>query len=96
LVTTGTPSIVDWWLLTFKRVHKLQRKGFGTMFALVAWSLWLERNVRVFNKKSLMADQLASQIWVQGSPMDSSGFQRPWGHHPLMFFTDQFLAWLAW
>jgi hypothetical protein len=36
------------------------------MFALATWSLWLEPNARVFNGKSLRADQLAGRIRAEG------------------------------
>jgi hypothetical protein len=74
LVPSGLPSIIDWWLLLRKRVHKSQRKGFDSLFALVTWSLWLERNARVFNSMSLRADQLAGRIHAEGLQWSSAGF----------------------
>jgi hypothetical protein len=44
------------------------------MFALVAWSLWLERNARAFNSKALMAGQLASRVRVEGLQWTIVGF----------------------
>jgi hypothetical protein len=74
LVLTGSPVIINWWLPSRKRVHKSQRKGFDTMFALVVWSLWLERNARVFNGKALMVVQLASYIHDEGRSWVAAGF----------------------
>jgi hypothetical protein len=80
LVPAGSQIIAHQWLPTHRRVHKLQRNGFDILFALVYWWLWLERNARVFNSKSLQAVQLASHI----PPLGSSRIQRPGGHHSLM------------
>jgi hypothetical protein len=63
--------MVDWWLPSRKRVHKHRRKGFDTLFALV---IWLERNARVFNRKSLRADQLADRIKAEGLQWSLAGF----------------------
>jgi hypothetical protein len=40
---------VDWWLCRRKDVQKDHRRGFDSFVALVAWSLWRERNARVFD-----------------------------------------------
>jgi hypothetical protein len=41
--------LADWWITTREReIHKLQRKGFDTIFLLLYWMLWNIRNNRVF------------------------------------------------
>jgi hypothetical protein len=45
--------VVDWWLLSRKRLPKDRRKRFDTMFLLDAWLLWLERNARIFGSSLL-------------------------------------------
>jgi hypothetical protein len=47
------------------------------LFALVVWSLWLERNARVFNGKALLAGQLASDIRDEGRRWMAAGFSDP-------------------
>jgi hypothetical protein len=42
-----------------------RRKAFVSVFALVSWSLWLERNARVFNDRGTSASVLADLIWAQ-------------------------------
>ncbi|RLN13367.1 hypothetical protein C2845_PM09G09680 [Panicum miliaceum] len=42
-------DFVDWWLWSRKEVRKEDRKAFDTLVILVAWSLWKERNNRVFS-----------------------------------------------
>jgi hypothetical protein len=64
LTPMGALAIVDWWLPTRKCVHKSNRKGFDTLFALVVWLLWLERNVRVFQAST--ARQLCITIRDDG------------------------------
>lgn len=54
-----TPSstaldFVDWCLLSRKHVRKeLRKKAFDSLVALVTWSIWKERNQRIFQKKKL-------------------------------------------
>ncbi|TVU43932.1 hypothetical protein EJB05_03353, partial [Eragrostis curvula] len=49
-----------------------RRKGFNTMFMLTAWSIWKERNARVFDGKASTAAQVVQRIksdaelWAQG------------------------------
>jgi hypothetical protein len=44
------------------------------LFALVGWSLWLERNTWVLNNRSLLAVQLATHIRVEGLQWIAVGF----------------------
>jgi hypothetical protein len=76
LTPTGALAIVDWWLPTRKRVHKSNRKGFDTLFALVVWSLWLEQNARgVFNAKTSTARQLCAAIRHEGRQWELAGYR---------------------
>jgi hypothetical protein len=36
-----------WWLRTRKRLRRDHRKCFDSIVVLVAWKLWLQRNVRI-------------------------------------------------
>ena len=38
----------DWWLLQRRRVDLASRPLFDSLLLLVAWSIWKERNARVF------------------------------------------------
>lgn len=44
---------MDWWLRSRKRVPKPGRKAFHSLVVLIVWSVWLERNARVFRNQSL-------------------------------------------
>jgi hypothetical protein len=72
LVPTQDDDFPDWWLVRRKALHKDRRKGFDSLVPLVSWSLWLERNDRVFNK-SRQAHLLASSIRDDGHLWVGSG-----------------------
>jgi hypothetical protein len=55
-------TFVDWWLRARKGVAKTCHKDFNSLVILVAWSLWLQRNDRVFNRASLSEGLLSSSI----------------------------------
>lgn len=48
LAPTGMDSLVDLWLHSRKLVRKERRKTFDSIFLLVVWHIWLERNARTF------------------------------------------------
>ena len=62
-----TPSLansdfVEWWLLSRKQLRKEIRKAFDSLVILVAWSIWKERNLRIFQKVKLPVAELADSI----------------------------------
>jgi hypothetical protein len=52
LTALPTSTTVQWWLTSRKRLAKARRRGFDSLVLLVAWSLWLERNSKVFDRRS--------------------------------------------
>jgi hypothetical protein len=53
-----------------KRWHRGKRKGADTLFALVAWELWKERNTRLFWNEVATSVQLATikqiaDLWIE-------------------------------
>nr|ABA97942.1 retrotransposon protein, putative, LINE subclass [Oryza sativa Japonica Group] len=44
------PSFHIWLCDSRKKVIKAHRRGFDTIATLVAWTIWKERNIRVFNQ----------------------------------------------
>jgi hypothetical protein len=62
LILMPNVGMVDWWLRSCKVVTKAYRKAFNYLVFLVAWSLWLERNNRVFNRKASTVAVLISGI----------------------------------
>ena len=63
-------SLAVWQLATRKQVPKAHQKGFDSLVTLVCWSLWKERNSRVFEGRSeqpsVVCSKVASEIsvWV--------------------------------
>jgi hypothetical protein len=41
-------SFEDWWCEARRRINKADRRRFDTLVILAAWSIWKQRNDRVF------------------------------------------------
>lgn len=46
-------NILQWWLHSRKLISKHVRRGFDSLFFLVSWMLWKERNARTFNNDAM-------------------------------------------
>lgn len=44
----GTQSTISWWRKLRKLADGQRRKGLDSLFALVSWQVWKERNARCF------------------------------------------------
>jgi hypothetical protein len=69
-------TTVQWWLTSRKVVTKAHRKVFDSLVLLVAWSLWLERNNRVFNRKISTVVAVISCILCRVKIWGRAGFVR--------------------
>jgi len=49
---------IQWWLHNRKLLPKTVRRGFDSLFFLIGWLLWKERNVRTFNRVASSTIQL--------------------------------------
>ena len=81
-----TPSLhnselIPWWLRSRKLMGKALRKSFDSLVILVAWTLWKERNQRVFQRANLSAPELCNFI------MDEI---RVWGYAGIADFQTIF------
>lgn len=47
-----------WWLQSRKRIPKPIRRGFDSIFFLIGWMIWKERNTRTFNGVASSVAQL--------------------------------------
>ena len=45
-------TLIDWWPQSRRRAPSQAKKGFDSLVLLVAWTLWKERNARVFEHKA--------------------------------------------
>lgn len=43
-------TTLKWWLKERGKFHKADKRGFDTLVIAVTWSLWKQRNARVFNR----------------------------------------------
>jgi hypothetical protein len=61
-----TPSpddrIAEWWTRARKGIPKARRKCFDSLLILVFWSLWLQRNSRVFRNEIVVSFVLVQHI----------------------------------
>jgi hypothetical protein len=46
--TQRDDAFQSWWLRARALIHKTDRRQFDTLVLLTAWSLWKQRNARVF------------------------------------------------
>ena len=67
------------WFCRLLTVQQKQRHGVGTLVLLISWSIWKERNNRIFRKEelstprfiSLLRDELRMWIFAGAKHLDS-------------------------
>lgn len=69
----GEGSLQDWWLRLRAQLPGGKRKGFDTLFALVTWQLWKERNARVFRDAVSLPAELLQRIKKEGDEWIMAG-----------------------
>ena len=72
---TGASPFVDWWLSSRKRLPKGLCHGFDSLTLLVAWSLWKERNRRVFDAAASSVADVVRMVVVEGELWVAAGFK---------------------
>jgi hypothetical protein len=64
-------SIADWREWWIHRWHREKRKGTDSLFTLVAWEPWKERNTRLFRNEAATSAQLLvtikqiADLWIE-------------------------------
>jgi hypothetical protein len=53
---------MTWWIDARKRIPKPLRRGFDSVFMLIGWIMWKERNARTFDRQSATTLQLMITI----------------------------------
>ena len=67
LLADADQRAIEWWLLLRKQLPKTLRLGFDSLFFLIYWRLWKERNARTFDGAVPSAGSLASSIADEAS-----------------------------
>ncbi len=57
----GRP-LADWWIATRRRFQNTYRMDFDSLFMLICWLIWKERNTRIFQHIAKSVDRLADDI----------------------------------
>ena len=55
-------SFVNWWTTARTNVPSGENKKLNSMVVLVAWTIWYERNSRVFDNKASSIDRILDKI----------------------------------
>lgn len=63
-VPTTDDNFLEWWMSQRLTLRKADRRGFDTLVICASWSMWKQRNARVFNRpeQQLGAPALANNI----------------------------------
>jgi hypothetical protein len=76
VVLVQEEKVLEWWLRSRKLVDKQVRKGFDSLFFLVRWTLWKERNARTFNGTSTAPASLALKIQEEANEWCLAGYKQ--------------------
>ena len=74
LVPMEDVDIADWWLLQRRRVDLASRPLFDSLLLLVAWSIWKERNARVFWRTPASVLAVVRAAFTEGEDWAMAGF----------------------
>ncbi|KAF2910153.1 hypothetical protein DAI22_11g079800 [Oryza sativa Japonica Group] len=55
-------NLLDWWTQGTSDPKATKQKGLRTLFLLIAWENWKERNARIFTGKEATVHQMISRI----------------------------------
>jgi hypothetical protein len=67
----ASTTVRSWWMRMRAGLQTSQRKGLDSLFALVSWQLWKERNARCFRESAspvaelLQVIKAQAELWVQ-------------------------------
>jgi hypothetical protein len=60
-------GMLQWWLQLRNGHCSLKQKGIDSLFMIVTWSLWKERNGRVFGgRQGRTVSDMVHSIWQEG------------------------------
>jgi hypothetical protein len=74
-ITVQEAVAMEWWLHSRKFIPKPIRQGFDSLFFLIGWMLWKERNARTFNRTATSAPQLSVLIKEEADAWCAAGYR---------------------
>lgn len=69
VISPGQGTIQDWWI----QLQGTKRKGFDSLFALISWQIWKERNARLFRGAESTLLELMLRIKKEGDEWVAAG-----------------------
>jgi hypothetical protein len=74
LVPVDDQDLGTWWIRQRRRIDKTSRPLFDRLLLLIAWSLWKERNARVFARTPSAAHDVIAAITRDGKDWAAAGY----------------------
>jgi hypothetical protein len=65
LTSAADDLLVTLWLRVRKVVAKGRRKGFDSLVLVIVWTIWLERNARVFRSHATSMSAVVESVWCR-------------------------------
>jgi hypothetical protein len=75
LVSVREENAMAWWTGVRKLLPKELRRGFDSLFLLVGWQLWKERNDRTFNREASSAAQVVQKVLQEIALWGAAGYK---------------------
>jgi hypothetical protein len=67
--------LAEWWLQGRERLQVDVRPSFDSIVLLVTWSLWKERNARVFRRRASVAPGVAKDLLAEAELWCEAGYK---------------------
>jgi len=75
VISVQEQDIMTWWTDSRKQLPKQIRRGFDSLFFIVGWNLWKERNARTFDRSSRQLAVVLQDILDEASLWMAAGFR---------------------
>lgn len=72
-MTPGQGNIQDWWIHLRNQLQGTKKKRFDSLFALISWQIWKERNARLFRGAESTMMELMLRIKKEGDEWIAAG-----------------------
>ena len=73
-IPNSSTSWVEWWLLSRQTIAANRKALFDSVYLLIAWNLWKERNSRFFSRSPSSVTQLLMRIKDEASEWIAADF----------------------